>query len=112
MAHGVAIEWHIVRDPEGEEHREQQQRIFRRFPERFGSLNQPPRLLGSRPGFGRGITLDVNERSYERDLELDLLATKRRRAWQGRGLLEGPGELGRGFGQRRAIKRKLSSLAP
>ena len=46
----------------------------------------------------------MDEWGDERDLKLDLLATQRRRAGQGRDLIEGPGELGRGFDQRRACQ--------
>jgi hypothetical protein len=54
----------------------------------------------------------MDERGDERDLKFDLVATQRRRAGQGRDLLERPRELGRGFGQRRAVERPLSRLAP
>jgi hypothetical protein len=54
----------------------------------------------------------MDEWGYERDLKLDLLAAQRRRARQRRHLVEAPGELGYGFGQRRACLRLLSRLAP
>jgi hypothetical protein len=54
----------------------------------------------------------MDEWGYERDLKLDPLATQRRRAGQGRDLLEGPGELRRSLGQRRAVERPLTRLAP
>jgi hypothetical protein len=39
----------------------------------------------------------VHQRICERDLQLDLLATQRRRCWQGRDLVEGARELLGGF---------------
>ncbi len=102
IATDIAIECHMVRGPEGVEDREQQQRIFGRLSQRFGLLDQRACLLRSRLGFGGGIAFDMHEWGDERDLKLDLLATQRRRAGQGRDLIEGAGELGRGFDQRRA----------
>jgi hypothetical protein len=63
-------------------------------------LDQQTCLLRSRPGFGGSIAFDVDEWGDQRDLKLDLLAAQRRRAGQGRDLVEGAGELGRGFDQR------------
>jgi hypothetical protein len=63
-------------------------------------LDQQACLLGSRLVFGGGVAFGMNEWDDERDLKLDLLATQGRRARQGRDLLEGPSELGYGFGQR------------
>ena len=54
----------------------------------------------------------MHERADQRDLKLDLLATQRRRTGQGRDLIEGAGELGRGFDQRRACQGPLARLAP
>ena len=108
--HDIAIECHIVRDPEAVEDREQQQRVFGRLSQRFSLLDQQTCLLRSRLGFGGGIAFDMDEWGYERDLKLDLLATQRRRAGQGRDLLEGAGELGRGFDQRRA--RPATAVPP
>ena len=48
----------------------------------------------------------------ERDLKLDLLATQRGSAGQGRDLVEGARELLDGFDQRRALQRPLSRFAP
>ena len=101
IATGITIERHEVRAKESPEDREQQQRIFGRLSQRFGLLDQQTCLLGSRLGFGGGIAFDMHEWGDERDLKLDLLATQRRRAGQGRDLIEGAGELGRGFDQRR-----------
>src|ERR1700730_5869581 len=112
IANDIAIECHEVRDPEGVEDGEQQQRVFGRLSQRFGLLDQQTCLLRSGLGFGGSIAFDVDEWSYERDLKLDLLATQGPRAGQGRDLVEGPGELGRGFGQRRARLRLLSPLTP
>ena len=101
LATGVAVERHKVRDPEAVEDREQQQRIFERLSELLRSLDQRACPLDGRFDFRRGIPIDVDERSYERDLKLDLLTTQRRRAGQGRDLHQRPRELGRGFDQRR-----------
>ena len=112
LAHHVAIECHKVRGPEAVEDREQQQRVFGRFPESFGLFDQQTCPLRSRLGFRRSIPFDMDERGYERDLKLDLLATQRRRGGQGRDLVEGARELLYGFDQRRALQRPLSRLAP
>ena len=112
LAHHVAVERHIVRDPEAVEDREQQQRVFRRFSERFSLFDQQTRPLRSRLGFRRSIPFDVHERGYERDLKLDLLATQRGSAGQSRDLIEGAGELLYSFNQRRALQRPLSRFAP
>ena len=58
------------------------------------------------------MTFDVDERGYERDLKLDLLATQRRRCRQSGDLAEGARELLCGFCQRRALQRPLSRFAP
>ena len=108
----VAVERHIVRDPEAVEDREQQQRIFGRLSERFSLFDQQTCPLRSRLGFRRGISFDMHERGYERDLKLDLLATQRGRGGQGRDLGKRARELLHGFNQRRALQRPLSRLAP
>ena len=112
LAHHVAIERHNVRDPEAVEDREQQQRVFGRLSERFSLFDQQTCPLHSRLGFRRGIAFDVDERGYERDLKLDLLATQRGRAGQDRDLVERARELRHGFNQRRALQRPLSRFAP
>ena len=104
IATDIAIEGHKVRYPEGVEDREQQQGIFGRLAQRFSLLDQQTCLLRSRPGFGGGIAFDMHEWGDQRDLKLDLLVTQRRRAGQDRDLVEGVGELGRGFDQRRACQ--------
>jgi hypothetical protein len=103
IAKDIAIERHIVHDPRTVADREQQQRIFGRLSQRFSLLDQQKRLLLSRLGFRRRGPFDVEEWGYEADLKPDLLATQRRRAGQGRDLLEATSELGRGFDQRRAL---------
>ena len=75
IATDIAIERHKVRDPEAVEDLEQQQRVFGRLSQRLSLLDQQTCLLRSRFGFGGGEALDMVERGYERDLELDLLAT-------------------------------------
>ena len=112
IATDIAVEGHKVRYPEGVEDREQQQRVFGRLSQRFSLLDQQTCLLRSRLGFDRGIAFDMDEWGDKRDLKLDLLATQRPRTGQDRDLLEGTGELGRGFGQRRARLRLLTRLAP
>src|ERR1700745_1487081 len=99
----IAVEGHKIRYPEGVKNREQQQRVSGRLSERFGLLDKQTSLLCCRLGFRGGIAFDMDDWGYERDLKLDLLATQGRRAGQGRDLLEGTGELGRGFRKRRAI---------
>ena len=89
----VAVERHVVRDPEAVEDREQQQRVFGRLSERFSLFDQQTCPLRSRLGFRRGIPFDMDERGYERDLKLDLLATQRGRGGQGRDLVKGAREL-------------------
>jgi hypothetical protein len=75
IATGIAVECGVIRDPRAVECREQQQRIFERLSQRFSLRDQQPGLLRSRPGFGGGITFDMDERGYKRDPKLDLLAT-------------------------------------
>src|SRR5262249_36608977 len=55
---------------------------------------------------------DMDERGYERDLKLDLLATQRGRGGQGRDLIESTGGLRDCLNQRRAIERPPSRFAP
>ena len=88
LAHHVAIERHVVRDPEAVEDREQQQRVFGRLSERFSLFDQQTCPLRSRLGFRRSIPFDMDEWGYERDLKLDLFATQRGRGGQGRDLVE------------------------
>ena len=108
----IAVEGHKIRYPEGVENLEQQQRVFGRLSQGFRLLDQQMCLFGSRFGLRRRIAFDVHQSVRKRYLKLDLLATKHRHAGQGRDLLEGTRELGRGFGQRRAVERPLSRLAP
>ena len=89
LAHSVAVERDVVRDPDGPEDRKQQQWVFGRLAQGFSLLDQQACLLGSRLGFGGGVAFDMDEWGDERDLKLDLLATQRRRAGQGRDLALG-----------------------
>ena len=50
LAQHVAIERHIVRDPEAVKDREQQQRVIGRLSDRFGLLDPKTRLLDGRLG--------------------------------------------------------------
>ena len=54
----------------------------------------------------------MEEGSYECDLKIDLLATQRGSAGQGRDLVEGARELSNRFEQRRTPQRSLSGFAP
>jgi hypothetical protein len=102
LAHHLAVERHVVRDPEAVEDSEQQKRIFRALSERFSLFDQQTCPLLSRLGFRRRIPLDMDERSYERDLKLDLFAAQRRRGGQGRNLGKRTSKLLCGFDQCRA----------
>ena len=57
LAHRVAVERHVVRDPEAVKDREQQQRVFGRLSKRFSLFDQQTGLLRSRLGFRRSIAL-------------------------------------------------------
>ena len=54
----------------------------------------------------------MEQRGYERDLKLDLLATQRGRARQGRKLVKRARKLRHSFDQCRTLQRPLSRLAP
>src|SRR4029077_3600566 len=68
--------------------------------------------LNGRLAFGRSRSLDVNERVYERDLELDLFTAQFRRSRQGANLSESTGELCHSLYQGRTRQRPLSRFAP
>src|SRR5262245_6016904 len=70
------------------------------------------RPLHDRFGLRRGIAFDMHERSYEPDLELDLLAAKRRSGRQDCDLVKGACEQSYGFDERRVLDRPLSGFAP
>ena len=88
LAHHVAVERHIARDPEAVEDREQKQRVIGRLPERFSLFDQQTCPLRGRLGLWRSIPFDMDEWGYERDLKLDLLATQRGSSWQSRNLVK------------------------
>ena len=67
--------------------------------ERFRLSNQHACLLHGCFCLGGGISFDMDKRSYERDLKLDLFATQRRSRGQGRDEVEGSCELLCGFNQ-------------
>ena len=92
--------------------REQQQRVFRRLPERLGLFDQQTCPFCSRLSFRRGVPFDMHDWGYERDLKLDLLATQRRRRGQSRDLVEAVYDLSGRFDQRRTLKRPLPRFAP
>ena len=56
------------------------QRVFWTFVERSALFNQPTCPFYGSLGFGRGITFDMHERVYQRDLKPDLIPTQRRSA--------------------------------
>ena len=68
LAHHVAIERDNVRDRDAVEDREQQQRVFRRLPERLGLFDQQMSALHGRLGFRRSESTDVDKGVYQRDL--------------------------------------------
>jgi hypothetical protein len=55
--------------------REKQQRVFGWLAECLSLIDKQVCPLHGRLGFGRGVSFDVDERRYERDLKLDLFAT-------------------------------------
>jgi hypothetical protein len=87
----------VIREPQGIEHREQQQRIFGGLSTCFCSFDQKTCPLNSLFGFRRGIPFDVNKRRYERDLQLDLFAAQRGSGWQSCYLAQGTRKLLRSF---------------
>src|SRR6516165_4086944 len=112
LAHHVAVDRYMARNPKAVENREQQQRVFYRLSKRFSFFDQQTCSLLGRLGFRRSIASDMDKWGYERDLKPDLIATQSWCAWQGRDLTEGAGELLYGFDQRRALDRPLSCFAP
>src|SRR4029077_16991867 len=70
LPHHVAVERHVVRDPEAVKDREQQQGVFGRLTQRFSSLDQQTSPLRSRLSFRRGIAFHMEKRGHERDLNL------------------------------------------
>jgi hypothetical protein len=67
-------------------------------------VDQQTCALDSSPGFRRCVTFDVDKRSYERYLKLDLLTTQLERSRQARDLVQSTGKLPDGFNKRRAFK--------
>ena len=82
FARRFAIECHHVRGPRAMEDREQQQRVFGSFSEHFRLFDQHPRSLDGRFGLWRSVAFHVEERGYERHLELDFLLPTGRSARQ------------------------------
>src|SRR3954470_16934992 len=108
----IAIERYIICDPQTIEDGAQHQLIFGRLSYRFSLVDQQARLLQSHLGFDGGVPFDMDQRSYERDLKIDLVPAQRCRSRQARDLLERASELSRSFDQRRARQGLLSRLAP
>jgi hypothetical protein len=79
LAHHIAVERDIIGDPEAVKDSKQQQRLIEWFSDRLCLLHQQPCALGSSLRFWRGKPLDMDKRSYETDLKLDLFAAERGR---------------------------------
>src|SRR3974390_2421878 len=86
LAHCATVEPCVGRDPEAVEDREQQQWVVRRLSQRFSMFDQKTSPLRSRLRFRRGMSLDLHERRYERDLQLYLLTAQLGRSRQRRKL--------------------------
>src|SRR5215469_3822026 len=93
IATNVTTECHKAHEPEPVEDRKQQQWVLWGFSQRFSLFDQQTGALHSRLSFGRDISLDMEKRSYERDLKPDLLTTQRRSGGQGRNLVQSTGDL-------------------
>src|SRR5262249_44681516 len=89
----LAVERHKVCDPAPKEDRKQQKGIFGWLSDCFSLLDQKTCPLYSRLGFRRGISFDMHEWGYERDLKLDLFAAQRGRGREGRDLGKRPRQL-------------------
>src|SRR5262249_22948051 len=100
VAHHIAVERCKVRVPKAVERREQQQRVFGRLPLRFSLIDQQTCPLRSRLGFRGAVSFDMHQRGNERDLQLDLLTTQRRRGGECCDLIESAGELSCGLNER------------
>ena len=61
IAYSIAVECHVVRCPETEKDRKQQQRVFESFSERFSLFDQHTCALGGRLGFGAANPLRCME---------------------------------------------------
>src|SRR6516165_5045040 len=70
------------------------------------------RAFSSRLGLWRGITFDMNERSYQGDLQLEFRASQCRGSGQAGNLSERAFELLGSFDQRGTDQRPPSRLAP
>lgn len=101
-----------VRDSKAVEDGKQQQRIFRRLSERLGLFDEEMRALDRGPGFGRGVTANVQERGDELVLKLDFLAAQVGRARQGRDHVERAFELLLRLDQSRTLRGALSGFPP
>src|SRR6516162_9815771 len=112
IATNVTTECHKAPEPEPVEDGKQQQWVLWGFSQRFSLFDQQAGALHGRLSFGRDISPDMEERGYERDLKLDLLATQRRSGGQGGNLVQSKGDLHHGLNKRRALQRPLSGFAP
>src|SRR5215472_5202538 len=102
LAHYVAVERHVVRDPKAEEDREQQKLVCGWLSGRFSLFDQQTCPLHGGLSFRRSISFDMEQWGYERDLKLDLFATQCRSAGQGSHLVKSAGELCHSFCERGA----------
>src|ERR1700746_866247 len=80
LARYIAVERCNARVKQSVESRKQQQRILGRLAECFRLVDQQTRPLRDCLGFRRSLPFDMLEWVYQRNLKLDLFATKRWRA--------------------------------
>jgi hypothetical protein len=104
LTQSIAIEGYDVHGNKPVKGREYYQRVFGGFSERLSLVDQQTCALDSSPGFWRCVTFDVDKRSYERYLKLDLVTTQLERGRQARDLVQSTGKLPDGFNKRRAFK--------
>src|SRR5262249_11254769 len=102
LAHYVAVECHVVRDPKAEENREQQKLVIGWLSGCFSLFDQQTCPLHGGLSFRRGISFDMEQWGYDRDVKLDLFTTQCRSAGQGRHLVKSAGELRHSFYERGA----------
>src|SRR5689334_14823295 len=112
LARHIAAKPGNVRLPQTVESRKQQQRILGRLTKRFSFFDQQKSPFRGSPGFWGGLSFDILERVYQRNLKLDFFTAKRRLAGQRRNLSKRACELLEGFNQRRPLYRSQCCFAP
>src|SRR6516165_966389 len=75
IEHHLAIDLNECCGPDPVKDEKQQQRVFRGLSQCFSLFDQLARTLHCSLGFRSTIAFHVQERRYERDLELDFFAT-------------------------------------